>query len=93
MPVFKIFFSRQIWQSFGIFKFFAKIATHKNAYILKTVLDSADCADLGCHNSIRVEAEHFLNTLGLTFISFLGRFVFAVQKHYLFFCERSSSFI
>ena len=29
--------------------------------------------------------EHFLNTLALTFISFLGCFVFAVQKHYLFF--------
>ena len=29
----------------------------------------------------------FLNTLALTFISFLGRFVFAVQKHYLFFAS------
>ena len=35
--------------------------------------------------------KHFLNTLALTFISFSGRFVFAMQKHYLFFCERSSS--
>ena len=68
--------------------FFAK---HKNAYILKTVLDRADCADFGCHNSIRLETKHFLNTLALTFISFSGRFVFAMQKHYLFFCERSSS--
>ena len=41
--------------------------------------------DFGCHNSIRLKAEHFLNTLALTFISFSGRFVFAVQKHYLFF--------
>ena len=65
--------------------FFAK---HKNAYILKTVLDRADCADFGCHNSIRLETKHFLNTLALTFISFSGRFM---QKHYLFFCERSSS--
>ena len=56
------------------------------------VLDRADFADFGCHNSIRLEAEHFLNTLALTFISFSGRFVFAVQKHYLF-CERSSSFV
>ena len=72
-----------------IFNFFAK---HKNAYILKTVLDRADCADFGCHNSIRLETKHFLNTLALTFISFSGRFVFAMQKHYLFFCERSSSF-
>ena len=71
-----------------IFLFFAK---HKNAYILKTVLDRADCADFGCHNSIRLETKHFLNTLALTFISFSGRFVFAMQKHYLFFCERSSS--
>ena len=55
------------------------------AYILKTVLDRADCADFGCHNSIRLETKHFLNTLALTFISFSGRFVFA------FFCERSSS--
>ena len=69
----------------AIFEFFAKIAKHKNAYILKTVLDRADCADFGCHNSIRLETEHFLNTLALTFISFSGRFVFAMQKHYLFF--------
>ena len=81
MPIFKIFLSL-------IFLFFAK---HKNAYILKTVLDRADCADFGCHNSIRLETKHFLNTLALTFISFSGRFVFAMQKHYLFFCERSSS--
>ena len=45
---------------------------HKNAYILKTVLDRADCADFGCHNSIRLETKHFLNTLALTFISFSG---------------------
>ena len=64
--------------------FFAK---HKNAYILKTVLDRADCADFGCHNSIRLETKHFLNTLALTFISFSGRFVFAMQKHYLFFAS------
>ena len=55
------------------------------------MLDKADCADFGCHNSIRLETKHFLNTLALTFISFSGRFVFAMQKHYLFFCERSSS--
>ena len=56
------------------------------------MLDRADCADFGCHNSIRLETKHFLNTLSLTFISFSGRFVFAMQKHYLFFfCERSSS--
>ena len=67
-----------------VFLFFAK---HKNAYILKTVLDRADCADFGCHNSIRLETKHFLNTLALTFISFSGRFVI------FFFCERSSSFI
>ena len=77
----------------AILNFFAKIAKHKNAYILKTVLDRADCADFGCHNSIRLETECFLNTLALTFISFSGCFVFAMQKHYLFFfCERSSSF-
>ena len=89
MPIFKIFLSRQIQRTFLIFLFFAK---HKNAYILKTVLDRADCADFGCHNSIRLETKHFLNTLALTFISFSGRFVFAMQKHYLFFCERSSSY-
>ena len=55
------------------------------------MLDRADCADFGCHNSIRLETKHFLNTLALTFISFSGRFVFAMQKHYIFFCERSSS--
>ena len=55
------------------------------------MLHRADCADFGCHNSIRLETKHFLNTLALTFISFSGRFVFAMQKHYLFFFERSSS--
>ena len=49
------------------------------------MLHRADCADFGCHNSIRLETKHFLNTLALTFISFSGRFVFAMQKHYLFF--------
>ena len=43
------------------------------------MLDRADCADFGCHNSIRLETKHFLNTLALTFISFSGRFVFAMQ--------------
>ena len=51
------------------------------------MLDRADCADFGCHSSIRPETKHFLNTLALTFISFSGRFVFAVQKHYLFFAS------
>ena len=64
----------------GHFEFFAKIAKYKNAYILKTVLDRAD-------NSFRLETEHFLNTLALTFISFSGCFVFAMQKHYLFFAS------
>ena len=48
------------------------------------MLDRADYADFGCHNSIRLEAEHFLNTLALTVISFSGHFVFAVQKHSFF---------
>ena len=47
------------------------------------MLDRADCADFGCHNSIRLETKHFRNTLALTFFS--GRFVFAMQKHYLSF--------
>ena len=51
------------------------------------MLDRADYADFGCNNSIRLKAEHFLNTLALAFISFSGRFVFAVQKHYLFFLQ------
>ena len=67
------------------FRIFHKNCKTQNAYISKTVLDRADYADFGCHNSIRLKAEHFLNTLALTFISFSGRFVFAVQKHYLFF--------
>ena len=51
------------------------------------MLDRADWAVFGCHNSIRLESKHFLNTLALTFISFSGRFVFAMQKHYLFFAS------
>ena len=49
------------------------------------LLDRVDYADFGCHNSIRLETEHFLNTLALTVISFSGRFVFAQQKHLFFF--------
>ena len=56
------------------------------------MLDRADCADFGCHNSIRPETKHFLNTLAFTFISFSGRFVFAMQKHYLFFASDSLVF-
>ena len=67
------------------FRIFRKKCKTQKCLISKTVLDRADYADFGCHNSIRLKAEHFLNTLTLTFISFLGRFVFAVQKHYLFF--------
>ena len=52
----------------------------KNAYNSKTMLDRANYADFGGHNGIRLEAEHFLKTLTLTFISFLERFVFAVQN-------------
>ena len=66
------------------FQIFHKNCKTQNAYISKTMLDRADCVDFGCHNSVRLEAEHFLNTLALTFISFSGRFVFAVQKHCLF---------
>ena len=78
MPIFKIFLSRQYSGDFE--------------FLNLTVLHRADCADFGCHNSIRLEMEHFLNTLALPFISFSGRFVFAMQKHYFCLCERSSSF-
>ena len=67
------------------FRIFCKNCKYRNAYILKIVLDRTDYADFGCHNSIRLEAEHFLNTSALTFISFSGRFVFAVQKHLFYF--------
>ena len=70
------------------FRIFRKNAKHKNAYISKTMPDRADYADFGCHKSIRPKAEHFLNTLALTFISFSGRFVFVVQKHHLSFFAR-----
>ena len=62
--------------NFRIFR--KKCKTQKCIYISKVVLDRADYADFGCHNSIRLKAEHFLNTLALTFISFSRRFVFAV---------------
>ena len=69
----------------GHFEFFAKISKHKNAYILKTVLDRADCADYGCHHSIKLKTEHFLNTLALTFISFFGTLCFCYAKTLSFF--------
>ena len=67
----------------GHFEFFAKIAKGKNAYILKTVLDRADCADFGCHNSIRLETEHFLNTLALYIL--FGTLCFCYAKTLSFF--------
>ena len=48
--------------------------------------------DFGCHNSIRLQAVHFLNTVALTLISILFEILcFCWQKHYLFFGWRSSS--
>ena len=38
-PNFQKFCSRQKWRPFWIFKFFTKIAKHKNPYISETVLD------------------------------------------------------
>ena len=68
----------------GHFEFFTKIAKHKNAYILKTVLDRADCADFGYHNSIRLQTEHFLNTLALIFFPFWDA-LFLLCKNIIFF--------
>ena len=72
-------------QNGGHFEFFAKNAKLKNAYILKTVLDRADYADFGCHNSIRLEAEHFLNPLALIVISFSGCFIFFASDPVIFY--------
>ena len=43
MPIFKI--SRVLAKCSGAFLIFLFFAKHENAYILKTVLDRADCAD------------------------------------------------
>ena len=75
------------------FQIFRKSCQTQIAYISKTVLDRADYADFGCHDSIRLKAEHFLNTLTLTFISLLGRFIFTLQKHYLFCSAKTLSFL
>ena len=85
IPIFKKFLSRQKMAAILNLRIFRKNCKTQKSYISKTVLDRADYADFGCHNSIRLKAEHFLNTLALTFMSFSGCFVFAVQKHYLFF--------
>ena len=64
------------------FPIFHKNYKTQNCLISKTVWDGAI-------------STKFLTrrVLALTFISFSGRFVFAMQKHYSFFCERSSSCI
>ena len=72
---------------------FRIVAKHKIAYILKTVLDRADCADFGCHNSIRLETKHFLNTLALTLYPFRDALFLLCKNIIFFFCERSSSYI
>ena len=57
MPVFKNLLSRQKWHQFSIFKFFAKIAKHKNAYISKTVLDRAISTKLLNHR-VSLQSSH-----------------------------------
>ena len=74
-------------QSGGHFEFSnfsQKIAKHKNAYILKTMLERADYADFGCRNSIRLKAEYFLNTLALTLYPFQDA-LFLLCKNIIFF--------
>ena len=51
----------------AILNFSQKLQNKKCLY-LETVLDRPDYADFGCHNSIRLKAEHFLNTLALTLL-------------------------
>ena len=53
MPVFKKILSHQKWQQFP---FFAKIAKHKNAYILKTMLDRAILTIL--NRRVSLESSH-----------------------------------
>ena len=67
------------------FRIFRKKYKAQNAYLSKTMLDRADYADFGCHNSIRIKAEHFLNTLALTFIFFVGTLCFCCAKTLSFF--------
>ena len=57
MPIFKKNLSRKKWPPFWIFKFFAKIAKHKNAYISKTVLDRAISAKFFTHR-ISLQSSH-----------------------------------
>ena len=78
-----IFVSPNIAAILNFWIFCKNCKTHKCLYLENCA--RAECADFGCHNSIRLETEHFLNTLAVTFISFSGRFVFAMQKHFLFF--------
>ena len=70
------------------FLIFRKKMQHKkNAYISKTVLDRADYADFGCHNSIRLEAGHFLKTLALTRYILFGTLSFCCAKTFSFFLQ------
>ena len=64
------------------FLFFCKKC--KSAYISKTMLDRADYADFGCHNSIRLEAEHFLNTLSTHLNILFGMLCFCCAKSFFF---------
>ena len=75
------------------FRIFHKNCKTQKCLYLETVLDRADYTDFGCHNSIRLEAEHFLNTLPLIVISFSGHVVFAVQKYYLIFVSDPLVFV
>ena len=67
--------------------FYKNCKTEKCLYLENRARYRADYADFGCHNSIRLEADHFLNTLALTFISFSGCFVLLCAKTLSFFLQ------
>ena len=51
-------FSRQKWRPFWIFEFFAEIAKHKSAYILKTVLDRGISTKFFFAHRVSLQSSH-----------------------------------
>ena len=72
IPIFKKKFVTPKMTAILNYRIFRKNFKTKILISQKTVLDRADYADFGCHNGIRLKAEHFLNTLALAFIAFSG---------------------
>ena len=102
-PSFKEFFTHQKWGSLSIFKFVTKSAKHQIASVSLTVQDRAISSKVLKHTVSKITTlpknhfsyilallsykQNFLTWLSCHYFSFLGCFVFAMQKQSLCFAS------